>query len=101
MATISLAHIIKEARRRRVFGVVAFYVVGAWIVLQAADLAFPGMGIPESTIRYVWIGAILGWPIAVVFGWRFDITTQGIRRTPTAPKIQPTIHCIHPTIFCC
>ena len=86
VATISLARIIKEARRRRVFGVVALYVVGAWIVLQAADLAFPGMGIPESAIRYVWIGAILGWPIAVVFGWRFDITTQGIRRTPTAPE---------------
>ena len=86
MAPFSVAHFIKETRRRRVFGVVVLYVVGAWIVLQAADLAFPGLGIPESAIRYVWIGAILGLPMAVVFGWRFDITTQGIRRTPTSGK---------------
>ena len=82
MVTVSIAHIIREARRRRVFGIMALYVVGAWILLQAADLAFPGMGIPESAIRYVWIGAILGLPVAVVLGWRFDITSQGIRRTP-------------------
>ncbi len=83
--TVSIAHIIREARRRRMIGVVALYIVGAWIVLQAADLAFPGMDIPESAIRYVWIAAILGLPVAVVFGWRFDITTQGIRRTPAIP----------------
>ncbi|MCH8278842.1 MAG: tetratricopeptide repeat protein, partial [Proteobacteria bacterium] len=85
MAPFSVAHFIKETRRRPVFSVVVLYVVGAWIVLQAADLAFPGLGIPESAIRYVWIGAILGLPVAVVFGWRFDITIQGIRRTPTVP----------------
>ena len=85
MVSISLARFIREAHRRRVFGVVALYVVGAWIVLQAADLGFPGLGIPESAIRYVWIGAILGLPVAVVFGWRFDVTIQGIRRTPTIP----------------
>ncbi len=85
MGEISLAQFIREAHRRGEFGVVALYVVGAWIVLQAADLAFPGLGIPESAIRYVWIGAILGLPVAMVFGWRFDITTQGIKRTPTTP----------------
>ncbi len=68
VVTISIAHIIREARRRRMIGVVALYIVGAWIVLQAADLAFPGMDIPESAIRYVWIGAILGLPVAVIFG---------------------------------
>ena len=85
VVTISVTHIIREARRRRVIGVVALYVVGAWILLQAADLAFPGMEIPESAIRYVWIGAILGLPVAVVFGWLFDITAQGIKRTPATP----------------
>ncbi len=83
MITISFARFIKETRRRRVFGVLGLYVVGAWVLLQAADLAFPGLGVPESAIRYVWIGAILGLPVAVVFGWQFDITTRGIRRTQT------------------
>ena len=85
MVTISVARFINEVRRRRVIGVVALYIVGAFIVLQVADLAFPGMDIPESAIRYVWIGAILGLPVAVVFGWLFDITAQGIKRTPATP----------------
>ncbi len=56
MATFTITALLSEARRRRVFRVAALYVVGAWITLQAADLAFPGLGIPESAIRYVWMG---------------------------------------------
>ena len=82
MAAFSLARFLDEIRRRRVIGVVALYVVGAFVALQVADLAFPGLDIPESSIRFVWIGAILGLPLAVLFAWRFDITMQGIRRTP-------------------
>ena len=84
MATFSLSGILSEIKRRRVIGVVVLYVVGAWILLQVAALVFPGLDIPETSIRYVLIGTILGLPVALVFGWRFDITTQGVRRTPTA-----------------
>ena len=69
MATFTITALLLEARRRRVFRVAALYVVGAWITLQAADLAFPGLGIPESAILYVWMGAILGLPVALFFGW--------------------------------
>jgi TolB-like protein/Flp pilus assembly protein TadD len=72
---------IHELRRRRVFQTAAIYIVAAWIILQVADLAFPGLDIPENAIRYVWIGAFLGFPIALVFGWRYQITSQGIVRT--------------------
>ena len=83
MVTISIARIIKEARRRRVFGVMAIYVAGAFVLLQVADLAFPGLGIPDSAIGYVWIASILGLPIALIFGWRYDLTAKGIKRTPS------------------
>jgi TolB-like protein/tetratricopeptide (TPR) repeat protein len=81
MATFSLTEFLKEARRRRVFRVAALYIVGAWVALQAADLAFPGLGIPESAIRYIWMGAILGVPVALFFGWRYDIIGGRIVRT--------------------
>ena len=81
MATFSLKAFLREARRRRVFRVTAIYIVGAWVALQAADLAFPGLGIKESAILYVWIGAILGLPIALFFGWRYDIIGGRIVRT--------------------
>ncbi len=84
MATFSLTDFLKEARRRRVFRLVALYIVGAFVALQVADLAFPGLGIAESAIRYVWMGAILGLPIALFFSWRYDIIGGRIVRTPVS-----------------
>lgn len=81
MATFGITRIFKEARRRRVFRVAALYIFGAWAALQIADLAFPGLDIAEAAIRYVWIGAILGLPLAVVLGWRYDIVGGRIVRT--------------------
>ena len=75
---------LAQARRRKLFRFVALYVVAAWVALQVADLAFPGMDIPEQAIRHVWIGAFLLFPLAVFLGWRYDFTTRGIVRTPPA-----------------
>ena len=72
-----------ELRRRNVFGMGVLYVVGAWAALQVADLAFPAWNIPDSSILYVWIAAVLGLPIALVFSWRFDVTVKGVKRTPS------------------
>jgi TolB-like protein len=74
--------VLQELRRRKVFRVAALYILGAWVVLQVADLAFESWDIASSALRYVWLGAILGFPIALIFGWRYDITTKGIVRTP-------------------
>ena len=76
--------VLQELRRRKVFRVAALYIVGAWVVLQVADLAFESWDIASSALRYVWLGAILGFPIALVFGWRYDITAHGLVRTPPA-----------------
>jgi TolB-like protein len=54
--------------------------VGSWLALQVAALTFPGFNIPESAIRYVWIAVSLGFPIAIVFSWRYDIRDGGIVR---------------------
>jgi TolB-like protein/Flp pilus assembly protein TadD len=75
---------LQELRRRKVFRVAALYIIGAWVVLQVADLAFESWDIPSSALRYIWLGAILGFPVMLIFGWRYDITTQGIVRTPPA-----------------
>ncbi len=74
--------LLQELRRRKVFRLAALYIVGAWVVLQVADLAFESWDIASSALRYVWLGAILGFPVALVFAWRYDITTHGILRTP-------------------
>ena len=84
MATFSPIDILREARRRRVFRVAALYIVAAWLLLQIMDLALGSWGLPSSALRYIWIGALIGFPLAIIFGWTYDISDGGIVRTPTA-----------------
>jgi TolB-like protein len=76
-----VVRIFNEARRRKVFRTAGFYVVGAWIALQVAALMFPGFGIPEAAIRALIWAAVAGLPVALAFGWLFEIGPGGIRRT--------------------
>lgn len=73
--------ILKELRRRRVFRTTALYVVAAWVALQVADVVFPGLGVAEEAIRYVWIGALAALPLVILFAWRYQVTGDGIGRT--------------------
>jgi TolB-like protein/Flp pilus assembly protein TadD len=76
--------LMDELRRRRVFGTVALYIVAAWVVIQVAAELFPGLDIPGRAIRYVWLAAVLCFPIAILFAWRYQLTSDGIVRTPPA-----------------
>jgi tetratricopeptide (TPR) repeat protein len=70
-----------ELKRRRVFRVAGAYIVGAWIVLQVADTLFPALHLPPWTVTLVAAAVILGFPIALLLGWAFDITPGGVERT--------------------
>ena len=74
----------QELRRRRVYRMVGFYVVGAWLIIQVADVFFPAWGLPETALRFLIIATILCFPIALIFSWTFDITTSGIVKTEPA-----------------
>jgi TolB-like protein len=81
--TPALAHFLRELRRRRVFRTAAVYIVGAWLVMQVADVLFPGWGLPDAAVNMLFVASVLCFPLALVFGWYFDITTHGIVRTPS------------------
>lgn len=72
---------IAEARRRRVFRTGGLYVVGAWALLQVADLALESLGLSGELLRYFWYAGFAGFPIALIFGWYYEITANGIRKT--------------------
>lgn len=75
----------RELRRRRVFRVAVLYGVGAWGVIAAADVIFPQLvgwvGDPDRAMRALFIAAIVLAPVALVFGWLYDVTTEGVKRT--------------------
>ena len=90
---------VTELRRRRVFRAAGIYVVGAWVAVQAASLIFPAIDVPESAIRYVWLAALLVFPVAVVFAWSYELSLEGLKRTPTADGVNQVDVSLHGTDF--
>lgn len=78
-----LSSLLKELRRRRVFRMTAWYILASWVLIQVASEALPALELNERIIRYVWLAALGGFPFAVIFSWRYDVTAQGIKRTAT------------------
>jgi hypothetical protein len=76
--------LLHELRRRQMFRLTGLYVVGAWAVIQVADIAFPSWGIPESAMRFLFYAAFLAYPVAFLIGWHFDIRADGVYRTQKA-----------------
>jgi TolB-like protein/Flp pilus assembly protein TadD len=87
-----LKTLVVELRRRRVFRMTAIYIVAAWVVVQVASEVFPAVNIPEGAIRYVWIAVLIGFPVALLFSWRYDLTAAGIQRTTAADEDAATDH---------
>lgn len=77
-----LQKIVFEMRRREVFRTAGMYIVGSWVILQVAALAFQSLEIPDSALIWVWIAIFVGFPLALVFAWRYDLTARGVVRTP-------------------
>jgi TolB-like protein len=67
-----------------VFRLAGVYIVGAWVAIEVSSVFFPAWGIPDTALRYLFIAAALLFPVALIFSWVFDITSQGIVRTEPA-----------------
>ena len=81
--------IFYDLRRRRVFRLAGLYIIGAWVVIEVASVLFPAWSIPDAALRYLFIAAVLLFPVALVFGWIFDITPDGLVRTRPADEAAP------------
>ena len=72
----------EELQRRKVYRVAAAYVVAAGFLIQIASAAFPAWELPNWSLRLVIVLLLIGFPIAVILAWAYDITPQGIQGTP-------------------
>jgi TolB-like protein/Tfp pilus assembly protein PilF len=69
-----------ELKRRNVYKVAVAYAVVSWLLIQVATQVFPFFEIPNWTVRLVVLLLILGFPVALVLAWAFEITPEGIKR---------------------
>lgn len=74
-------HFWQELKRRKVPRVLAMYAATAFIILEASDIVFPRLGLPDWTVTLVIILVIVGVPVTVIVSWIFDITPEGLMKT--------------------
>jgi TolB-like protein/Flp pilus assembly protein TadD len=77
----------EEVRRRKVYRVAAAYIIAAGFIIQISSAVFPAWDLPSWAFRFVVVFLLIGFPIALILAWAYDITPQGIRATPS-----PGIH---------
>ena len=72
-----------ELKRRKVYRVAVGYVVVAGGIIQLASATFPAWDLPNWTLRLVIVLLLIGFPVALLLAWAFDVTPSGIQATPT------------------
>ena len=73
-----------EVRRRHVYKVAVFYAVGAWVLVQIADLVLENFNATDRMMQGVILLAAVGFPVALLLAWMYDLSPQGIIVTPAA-----------------
>lgn len=78
-----MRQLFQELKRRNVYRVAATYAVVAFVTLQAAELVFPATTL-EGVYDVLVVIAFVGFPLALVLAWAFEMTPEGVRRTPAS-----------------
>src|SRR5438874_1691797 len=85
-----------ELKRRNVYKVAVAYAVIGWLVMQVASTIVPALHLPETITTAVVVLTLLGFPIALVLAWAFELTPEGIKRaedtTPGDYSRRPRTH---------
>src|SRR6266480_1863803 len=72
---------LAELKRRNVYKVAVVYAIVGWLLTQVATQVFPFFEVPNWGIRLVVLIIVIGFPIALIIAWAFELTPEGIKRT--------------------
>jgi adenylate cyclase len=75
-----LSQLFQELKRRNVFRVAIAYLAVAWLALQLADVVLDNVTAPEWVMQVLMLFIIIGFPVAMIFAWAFEMTPEGIKR---------------------
>src|SRR5438094_806044 len=80
--SLFMSGFFEEVKRRKVYQAAAAYVIAAGGMIQLASAAFPAWELPNWALRLVIVLLLIGFPIALILAWAFDVTPAGIKTTP-------------------
>ena len=75
-----------ELRRRNVYKVAIAYAVVGWLLVQVATQVFPFFEVPNWAVRLVVLLIVIGFPIALILAWAFELTPEGIKRAESVDE---------------
>jgi adenylate cyclase len=82
---------VQELKRRNVFRVAIAYLTGAWLLVEVAETLFPVYGFTVASIRLVVTVLAIGFPVALIFSWVYELTPEGLRLDKDIdPSLTPT-----------
>jgi membrane protease YdiL (CAAX protease family) len=84
--------LIVELKRRNVFRVGVAYAIVAWLLIEVAHTAFPTLQLPGWTITLVTVLLIMGFPVALVIAWAFELTPEGVKRESAVDQDESITH---------
>ena len=84
----TLNQLVEELKRRDVFRVGIAYVAVAWLVLQAADIVLDNIAAPKWLMQALMFFMVMGFPVALVFAWAFELTPDGIKKEQEVDRSQ-------------
>jgi TolB-like protein/Tfp pilus assembly protein PilF len=79
----SVKSLFAELKRRHIFRVSVVYLVSAWLIMQVVDVMFGALRLPEWSVTLAAALLIVGFPVALLLAWAYELTPQGLRREPT------------------
>ncbi|HSM29401.1 MAG TPA: hypothetical protein VK854_01770 [Woeseiaceae bacterium] len=80
--------ILNELKRRNVFRVARAYTVVSWILVQVAVAVFPVFDAPHWALKVLLLFMALGFPLVLLLAWAYELTPEGLRRTPEATHVE-------------
>src|SRR5881398_3027878 len=86
--SLFMSGFFEEVKRRKVYRVAAAYLIAGGAIIQLASAAFPAWELPNWALRLVITLLLIGFPIALIFAWIFDITPEGIQRTSRVETVR-------------
>src|SRR5216117_3107383 len=87
---MNMRNFFAELKRRNVYKVAIAYAVVAWLLMQVASQIFPFFEIPNWAVRLVVLLLIIGFPVALILAWAFELTPEGIKRAEDV-DLSPTL----------
>ncbi len=78
---MNIPNFIEELKRRNVFRVATAYAIAGWLIIQIATSVFPAFEFPDWTQQFVIIITMIGFPLALIFAWAFELTPEGIKKS--------------------